>query len=224
MKGGVAVTVDCVVFGVGEDGLEVLLVERGWEPFAGCLALPGGFVEPDESLEDAARRELVEETGVELSYLEQLYTFGAPDRDPRQRVVTVAWLALVRSAAHGPRGGTDAAAARWVPVTEATGLAFDHDGILALGLERLRGKLRYQPIGFDLLPETFTLTQLQRLYEVILDKSLDKRTFRRKVLAGGLLIDTGARLEGVAHRAPALYRFDRDRYLQQERDGIFFEV
>lgn len=227
------VAVDCVVFGVqlalpnnpgADDRLMVLLVERAPEPFQGQLALPGGFVLAGEDLVDAAERELVEETGVKLAYLEQLYTFGAPGRDPRGRVLSVAWMALVRPSAHQLTPDTDAADARWVPVAEAPPLAFDHDRILATALERLRGKVRWQPIGFDLLPPRFTLTWLQRLYEVILEQDLDKRNFRRKVLKTGLLIDTGERLTGVAHKPPSLYAFDRERYDTLQHGGFVFEV
>ncbi len=228
-----AVTVDCVVFGVqlsvfGEaptdDRLSVLLIERDLSPFEGRLALPGGFVRPTEDLEAAARRELREETGLHDTYLEQLYSFGAPDRDPRGRVVTVAWMALVKPSDHRLVADTDARRALWVPLAEVGPLAFDHRLILDVATERLRGKLRYRPIGFDLLPDRFTLTWMQRLYEVILERPLDKRNFRRKVLATGLIIDTGERLTGTPHRAPQLYRFDRERYAAVEREGFLFEI
>jgi 8-oxo-dGTP diphosphatase len=219
-----ALTVDCVVFGAADERLEVLLVQRGEGPFTAAFALPGGFVREDEDLDAAARRELSEETGVDLSYMEQLYTFGALGRDPRGRVVTVAWLALVRPGVHRLEPGTDAQGAAWHPVADLPPLAFDHARILDVAKERLRGKLRYKPIGFELLPEAFTLTELQRLYEVVLERPLDKRNFRRKVLATKLLIDTGERRTGVAHRAPSLYRFDRERHAELERDGYLFEV
>jgi 8-oxo-dGTP diphosphatase len=219
-----AVTVDCVVFGAADERLEVLLVRRGEAPFEDEWALPGGFVRPEEDLATAARRELVEETGVDLSYMEQLYTFGDPGRDPRGRVVTVAWLALVRPSVHRLAPTTDAREAAWHPVAELPPLAFDHARILDVARERLRGKLRYKPIGFDLLPEAFTLTELQRLYEVVLERDLDKRNFRRKVLATKLLLETGERRTGVAHRAPRLFRFDRERYEELEKTGYLFEV
>jgi 8-oxo-dGTP diphosphatase len=214
-----AVTVDCVVFGAADERLEVLLVRRGEAPFEDEWALPGGFVRPEEDLATAARRELVEETGVDLSYMEQLYTFGDPGRDPRGRVVTVAWLALVRPSVHRLAPTTDAREAAWHPVAELPPLAFDHARILDVARER-----RYKPIGFDLLPEAFTLTELQRLYEVVLERDLDKRNFRRKVLATKLLLETGERRTGVAHRAPRLFRFDRERYEELEKTGYLFEV
>ena len=163
-----ALTVDCVVFGFDEGELKVLLIERGLEPFKGQWALPGGFVRVDESLEAAARRELVEETGLSNVFLEQLYSFGAIDRDPRERVVSVAWYALVKLSDHRAKAATDAANAEWFRVSKVPRLAFDHAEILDTALNRLRGKVRYQPIGFELLPEKFTLSQLQHLYEAVL--------------------------------------------------------
>src|SRR3954471_1641179 len=155
-----ALTVDCVVFGFDEAELKVLLIRRGLAPFEGQWALPGGFVRVDETLDEAARRELQEETGLTNVFLEQLYTFGAVDRDPRERVVSVAYYALVKSAEHPAAGATDAADAGWFPVGRVPALAFDHAEILKAALQRLRGKVRYQPIGFKLLPAKFTLSQL----------------------------------------------------------------
>jgi 8-oxo-dGTP diphosphatase len=222
-----SLTVDCVVFGVTFEGiapeLRVLLIERGEAPFEGAMALPGGFVRIDESVDDAARRELVEETGLEDLFLEQLYTFGDLDRDPRGRVVSVAYYALVNLAGRDPRSGTDARAARWVAVSEARALAFDHDRILAAALERLRGKVRYQPIGFEMLPERFKLSQLQALYEAVLGRALDKRNFRKRILAMGLLAEAGEE-RGVPHRAARLYRFDRRRYEALCKRGFDFEI
>ncbi|MCA9637640.1 MAG: NUDIX hydrolase, partial [Myxococcales bacterium] len=156
-----ALTVDCVVFGVDEGGLKILLIERDIEPFAGRWALPGGHVHIDEEIEDAARRELEEETGVDKLFLEQLYTFGAVDRDPRGRVVTVAYYALVRLADHRVRAATDARDAAWFAADALPPLAFDHAKIVEVARARLRGKVRYEPIGFELLPRKFTLSQLQ---------------------------------------------------------------
>src|SRR6267378_4405601 len=183
-----ALTVDAVVFGLDDEDLKVLLVRRDIEPFKGKWALPGGFVRVPESLEDAVRRELREETGLAEVFLEQLYTFGAIDRDPRERVVTVAYYALVKLSDHRIRAATDARDAAWFAVSEATGLAFDHERILAAALERLKNKVRYQPIGFELLPPQFTLSQLQRLYETILETPLDKRNFRKKILSMDFIV------------------------------------
>lgn len=219
-----AVTVDCVVFGWSGDDLELMLVRRAAEPFRDRWALPGGFVNIDESLEDAARRELEEETGARDLFLEQLYTFGTPDRDPRGRVITVAYYALVDLADHPVRGGSDAAEARWFSVDDLPPLGFDHADIVATARERLQAKVRYAPVGFELLPERFTLTQLQRLYEVILGRPLDKRNFRKKVLGLGLLCATGEHERGVPHRAAQLYRFDRGEYDRLARAGFEFAI
>ena len=219
-----ALTVDCVVFGLDADELEVLLIRRGLEPFAGRWALPGGFVHTDETLDEAARRELQEETGLEQIFLEQLYTFGAIDRDPRERVVTVAYYALVKLSEHNVRATTDAADAAWFAISDLPELAFDHAEIFEMALARLRNKLRYQPIGFELLPKKFTLTQLQRMYEVILERPLDKRNFRKKILAMDLLVELDEVQKDVAHRAARLYKFDDRRYKKLVKQGFSFEI
>lgn len=219
-----ALAVDCVVFGLDEGALKVLLIRRGAEPFAGRWALPGGFVHEDESVDDAARRELAEEAGVEKVYLEQLYTFGDVDRDPRGRVVSVAYYALVKLSDHKVRAATDAREAAWFAADDLPKLAFDHDQIVDKAIERLRGKVRYQPVGFELLPKKFTLTALQRVYECILDGELDKRNFRKKVLSTGLLIELDEVEQDVAHRAARLYMFDEKTYRKLSRDGFLFEI
>ena len=219
-----ALAVDCVVFAVDERELKVLLIRRGQPPFQGKWALPGGFVRIDESLEDAARRELEEETGLQKVFLEQLYTFGAPDRDPRERVVSVAYYALVKLSDHAVRAATDASDAAWFAVSKLPRLAFDHAAILGVGLLRLRGKVRYEPIGFELLPRKFTLSQLQQLYETVLERTVDKRNFRKRVLAMDLLIETDEVQREVAHRAARLYRFDEARYRKLKKSGFNFEL
>lgn len=219
-----ALTVDCVVFGLDETDLKVLLIQRDLEPFAGRWALPGGFVRVAESLDQAARRELQEETGLTKVFLEQLYTIGEPDRDPRERVVTVAYYALVRLGDHQVQAATDARNAAWFAVDDLPDLAFDHDGIVEMALRRLQGKVRYQPIGFELLPPKFSLTQLQRMYEIILERPLDKRNFRKKVLSLDILQDLDEVEQDVAHRAARLYRFDERTYRQKVKDGFNFEL
>jgi 8-oxo-dGTP diphosphatase len=219
-----ALTVDCVVFGMDGEDLKVLLIERGLPPFEGEWALPGGFVHVEETIDAAARRELEEETGLEKVFLEQLYTFGSVARDPRERVVSVAYYALVNLVDHRVQAATDAREAAWFSLDDVPTLAFDHAKILQMAQGRLRGKLGYQPIGFELLPQGFTLSQLQRLYEVVLERDLDKRNFRKKVLATGLLVETKEVQQDVAHRAARLYRFDERKYRQLARDGFHFEI
>jgi 8-oxo-dGTP diphosphatase len=218
------VTVDCVVFRLDVRDLKVLLIQRGVEPFKSRWALPGGFVRMDESLDDAALRELKEEAGVSHVFLEQLYTFGDPDRDPRGRVITVAYYALVKLSDHRVRATTDASEAAWFSVWDTPRLAFDHGEILRVALQRLKGKVRYQPIGFELLPPKFTLTQLQQLYQTVLEREIDKRNFRKKILSMDLLIETDEVEQDVAHRAARLYRFDKKRYQQLEKQGFNFEI
>jgi 8-oxo-dGTP diphosphatase len=219
-----AVTVDCVVFGLDEQDLKVLLVQRELEPFKGRWALPGGFVRMEESVDDAARRELREEAGVRDVFLEQLYTFGDVKRDPRGRVITVAYYALVNLSEHELVASTDATNAAWFGIGDYPALAFDHVKILETALERLRGKVRYEPIGFELLPRKFTLSQLQRLYEIVLDRRLDKRNFRKKILSMGILVELDEIQQDVAHRAARLYRFDEDKYRRMKRRGFNFEI
>jgi 8-oxo-dGTP diphosphatase len=223
-----ALTVDCVVFGLAATGLQVLLIERGLPPFAGCWALPGGFVRLEESLEKAARRELAEETGLGSVFLEQLCTIGSLDRDPRERVVTVAYYALVNAGAEvldaRSNAESDARQARWFGVADLPTLAFDHGAIVGLALDRLRGKLRYAPIGFELLPRKFTLTQLQQLYETVLNRQFDKRNFRKKLLKMDLLIPLEEHQQGVQHRAAQLYSFDEARYQELQGKGFSFEL
>lgn len=218
-----ALTVDCVVFGFDGAELQVLLIRRALEPFFDKWALPGGFVDMDEDLEPAARRELEEETGLKSIFLEQLYTFGTPGRDPRGRVVSVAFYALVRPDQHPAKGDSDASEAAWHPVDKLPPLAFDHSLILEKAIERLRGKIRYQPIGFELLPKRFSLTQLQTLYEAILGRTIDKRNFRKKLLAFDFLFPLDDFTTG-AHRPARLYRFDRRKYDSLEKHGFLFEL
>src|SRR6266581_1281512 len=219
-----ALTVDCVVFGFDEGELKVLLIQRALEPFKGKWALPGGFVRVEETLDEAARRELAEEAGLTHLFLEQLYTFGTVNRDPRERVVSVAYYALVKLAAHDTRAATDAADARWFPISKVPKLAFDHAEIFTTALARLKGKVRYQPIGFELLPPKFTLSQLQHLYEAVLATKLDKRNFRKKVLSFGLLVPLKETQMTGRHRPAQLFRFDADKYKKLKERGFNFEV
>jgi 8-oxo-dGTP diphosphatase len=206
-----SVTVDVVIFTLIERELNVLLVRRKRWPHEGMWAIPGGFVEIDESLETAARRELEEETGVRDIYLEQLYTFGDPNRDPRTRVISVAYIALVRADKQKLRVSEESMDVRWFPVRRLPGqLAFDHDAILASALGRLRSKLEYTTLAFELLPEVFSILELKHIYEQILDEELDKGNFYRKIKDANVLEDTGMRREGRG-RPTTLYRFRRNR-------------
>jgi 8-oxo-dGTP diphosphatase len=219
-------TVDCVVFGLDlvNKNLKILLIKRKLEPFRGKWALPGGFVLMDENLEEAAQRELREEAGLSDIYLEQLYTFGTINRDPRDRIVTVAYFALVKMNDLELHADTDASDAAWFAVDDYPGLAFDHEEILQMAISRLKGKVRYQPIGFELLPESFTLSQLQALYEIVWETELDKRNFRKKILAMGFLNELDEIEKDVAHRAARLYSFNRKRYRELIQAGFNFEI
>ena len=217
-------TVDCVVFGLDEEDLKIILIQRDRAPYKGKWALPGGFVQIDETLEEAAKRELKEETGIQNVFLEQLYTFGDLKRDPRDRIVSVAYYALVNLRDHEIKATTDARNAAWFSIDDIPSLPFDHNRIVEVALKRLRGKVRYEPIGFELLPEKFTLTQLQGMYEKILEQAIDKRNFRKKILGMGLLEETDEVQMDVAHRAARLYRFEEEKYLQLKEKGFNFEV
>jgi 8-oxo-dGTP diphosphatase len=219
-------TVDCVIFGLDldEDTLKLALIERALKPFAGSWAVPGGFVRRGESLEVAALRELREETGISDVFLEQLYTFGEPKRDPRGWVVSVAYYALVSPDQHHLIASTDARRAEWFPVTKLPKLAFDHDEIVRTALQRVRGKLTYAPIGFELLPEKFSIRQLQKVYEIVLGRKLDNRNFRKKIFSLDVLRELNETQQGVAHRAARLYKFDERKYKQLTRQGQQFEL
>ena len=219
-----ALAVDCVVFGLDETDLKVLLIQRKLAPFQHAWALPGGFVRLDEELDVAARRELQEEAGVSDVYLEQLYTVGTLGRDPRERVVTVAYYALAKLSDHRIRAATDAMGVGWFSLDDLPKLAFDHQEIIEHAVLRLRGKVRYAPIGFELLPPRFSLTQLQKLYEKVLGTGLDKRNFRKKMVAMDLLVETDEVEQGVRHRAARLYRFDRRKYDRLTKQGFEFAM
>ena len=205
-----AVTTDCVIFGYDGKELKVLLIERGIEPFKGCWAFPGGFLNMDEDALAGARRELKEETGLEDAFIEQFHTFSEPGRDPRGRVITIAHYALVKI--QEVEGGDDAAQARWFPIGEVPPLAFDHDRILRMAMSRLKEKIHFEPVGFELLPDVFTMPQLQNLYEAILEVHFDRRNFASKMLKLGILEDTGDRPAGASSRIPVSYRFNKEKY------------
>ena len=217
-----AVTTDCVIFGYDiREGLSVLLVQRGIDPFKGRWAFPGGFLKIDEDADTGARRELLEETGFVAESISQFGTFTAVDRDPRERVITIAYMALVRKGS--VQGGDDAADARWFPVSAVPPLAFDHDRILRIALERLKEQIHFRPVGFELLPEVFTLPQLQALYEAILGVRFDRRNFASKMQKLGLLVPTGERPADAARRIPQTYRFNAQKYDELKQSGFRLE-
>ena len=216
-----AVTTDCVIFGYDGKELKVLLIERGIEPFKGCWAFPGGFLNMDEDALAGARRELKEETGLENAFIEQFHTFSEPGRDPRGRVITVAHYALVKI--QEVEGGDDAAQARWFPIGEVPPIAFDHDRILRMAMSRLKEKIHFEPVGFELLPDVFTMPQLQNLYEAILEVHFDRRNFASKMLKLGILEDTGDRPAGASSRIPVSYRFNKEKYNELKAKGFRLE-
>jgi len=227
-----ALAVDGVVFGFDpkdeENPLKVLMIRRGEDPFKGLWAFPGGHVniKDFETLEDAVRREVLEETTARFEYLEQLYTFADPYRDPRGRVVAVAYFALVRKEEHEKVvGQDDADLAKWWPIQDllAMKLAYDHNKMLVMALKRLQGKVRYAPIGFELLPQAFTIRQIQQLYEAILQKKLDKGNFRRRITSMGILREVGMAKSRVGPTA-RLYRFDAKAYEKSVESGFNFEI
>ncbi len=202
------VIVDVVIMSVRQGDLQALLVKRKWWPYEGLRALPDGFISQEEALEDAARRVLSEKTSVSHVYLEQLAAFGAPDRDPRARVITVVYFAFLDVRLLPVQPADEAASVKWFSVTNPPPLAFDHTRILSYALQRLRSKLDYTTIAFHLLPEQFTLSELQQVYKMLLRRPLDKRNFRKKILAVGLIEATeGKKRERVRHRSANLYRF-----------------
>lgn len=204
-----SVTVDIIVFTILDNELKVLLVKRDVEPFKEKWAIPGGFVKMNESLQDAAIRELEEETGVKDVYLEQLYTFGDPKRDPRGRVITISYIALVDASKIKLLASTDVSEAQWFSISKLPGLAFDHKKILEYALKRLRWKFEYTTVGFSMLPERFTLAQLQKLYEIVFQKKFDKRNFAKKLHSLEILKEEEI-LTNVSHRPPQLYSLKKD--------------
>lgn len=216
-----SVTTDCVIFGFDSGKLKVLLVERGLEPYKGRWAFPGGFVKMDESCEEGALRELEEETALKGTYVQQFHTYSNPNRDPRERVITVAFFALVRI--QEVEAGDDANKAQWFAIDEVPQLAFDHDVILRDALKRLRERIHFQPIGFELLPEKFTMRQLQNLYEAILDVHFDRGNFSKKMLHFNILTPLDETVRPTPKREARLYRFNKESYDDLKQKGFRLE-
>jgi 8-oxo-dGTP diphosphatase len=219
-----AFSVDCVVFGFDDSQLKVLLIKRGADPYLGFHALPGDLVYPDENLDGAAGRVLKELTGLEDVYLEQVNTFGAVDRHPLGRVITIAYFSLLKTSDYKVDPSSWAADANWFALDHLPQLAFDHRKILESCRTRLQENVRRQPIGFELLPKKFTLREMQDLYESLLGKELDTRNFRKKVLAMDLLTELKERQEGVAHRPAKLYKFEKRMYKKLKTKGFNFDM
>jgi 8-oxo-dGTP diphosphatase len=218
-------TVDAVVFGYVEDDLKILLIKRKYEPYKDCWALAGGFVGIGESLDTAVARELKEETGVDNLYLEQLYTFGDTNRDPRGHVISVAYYGLVKPEQVKILATSEEAIdVQWFSILNLPELAFDHKTIIDMAYKRLQGKLTYQPIGFELLPEKFPFSQFQTMYETILNRKFDKRNFRKDIMKLGILDETGEKQQDVSHRAGMLYMFNPEQYQQKEKKGIYLNL
>ncbi len=218
--------VDAVVFGyTAEKSISVLLIKRTIEPFIHDWALPGGFVLNGETLEDAVTRELLTEAGVHINYLEQLYTFGRPERDPRGRIISIAYFGLVNPTNFKLAASSDAEDARWFDIKNLPALAFDHGEIVATAVKRLRNKIRYEPIGFELLDKKFPISDLEKLYETVLDRPIDRRNFQKKMNHFGILMGHNEKQKHPSAGRPAkLYSFNEERYFQLKQEGIMFEI
>ncbi len=225
MKQSIKVSVDAVVFGYDqEQDISILLIKRKFEPFQKFWALPGGLVKDEESLEDAVRRELKEEAGIDVNYLEQLYSFGKPDRDPRNRVVSVAYFGLVRPADYQLSAETDAEDVAWFSIKKLPRLAFDHKTILDMAIKRLRGKLAYEPIGFELLDKKFPFSDLEKLYQILLDRELDRRNFKKKIMSYGFLEELDEIVQKKSGRPARLFQFNKKKYFELKEKGYNFDI
>ncbi len=218
-----ALTIDCIIVGFQKSKLRILLVQHAEGIIKDQWALPGGWVAYDENVDAAASRLLEDLTGVKELYLEQLKAFGNVDRYPKKRVITIAYYALTRPEKFELIPGFTAADAKWFNIRDIDNLPYDHSEILNFAWQRLKRQVKYEPIGFNLLPEKFTLLQLQELYEAILETTLDKPNFRRKIIKMNLLISCEEKQKGVSHRAAILYRFDKQVYDRLKKEGFIFE-
>ncbi|MGB3779963.1 MAG: NUDIX domain-containing protein [Tunicatimonas sp.] len=226
IRQNIKLSVDAVVFGyTSAEGLSILLIKRTLEPFRGRWALPGGLVQNDESLEQAVERELHEETGVSINYLEQLYSFGEPNRDPRNRVVSIAYYGLMKPDTFRLSTSNEASQVDWFKVDQKPSLAFDHARIVDVATHRLRSKMQYEPIGFELLDKKFPFSELEKLYIAVLNRPIDRRNFKKKIMKFGFLEETTLKQQlSGAGRPGNLYRFNEEKYFKLKREGITFEI
>lgn len=224
MNQSIKLTVDAVVFGYEEGKITVLLIKRKYEPFKNKWAIPGGFIKDNESLEQAVERELFEETGLKINYLEQLYTFGQPERDPRGRIVSITYFGLVRPDAFRLFASTDAKDAQWFSIHELPELSFDHKEILELAIKRIQGKITYEPIGFELLDKKFPFSDLEKLYSTLLGRKVDRRNFRKKIVGLNVLDELDEKVSKGSGRPANLFQFNQKRYFQLKKEGIIFEI
>ncbi len=221
----IKVSVDAVVFGYDhENGVSVLLITRKYEPFQKFWALPGGLVKNEESLEEAVNRELKEEAGIDVNYLEQLYSFGKPDRDPRNRVISVAYYGLVRPKDYQISAQTDAEDVGWFNIKKLPRLAFDHKHIVDQAIKRLQGKIAYEPIGFELLDRKFPFSDLEKLYQALMDRDLDRRNFKKKIIGYGFLEELAESVQRGVGRPAALYQFNKRKYFDLKESGYNFDL
>jgi 8-oxo-dGTP diphosphatase len=219
----ILVAVDCIIFGFDQDGCKLLLVKRKFDPGAGQWSLMGGFAEFDQSIDDTAKEVLFDLTGLKDIYLEQLYTYGDINRDPADRIISVAYFALIKTDDYNEKLG-EQQGAKWINMTDIPELIFDHNKMVDKAMARLKRRVKNQPVGFELLPEKFTLPQLQQLYEAIFQEEFDKRNFRRRILSMDLLIKLEEKDKDNSKRGAYKYMFDKKRYDELVRTGFYFEV
>ncbi len=224
MQQSIKLSVDAVVFGYESGTISVLLIKRKYKPFKGEWAIPGGFVLDNESLEQAIQRELSEETGITINYLEQLYTFGKPDRDPRSRVVTVAYFGLIKPSAFKLLASTDADEVQWFNIDKLPKLSFDHKDIFDVAINRLKNKITYEPLGFELLEEKFPFSDLEKLYATLIGRAIDRRNFRKKFLSLNILDELDEKVSKGSGRPANLFKFNKQRYFMLKNEGIIFDI
>lgn len=225
MKQDIKVSVDAVVFGYDQEkGISVLLIKRKNEPFQKMWALPGGLVLNGESLDEAVNRELKEEAGIDVNYLEQLYTFGSPDRDPRNHAISISYFGLVRPQDFQLVAHTDAEDVAWFHVKKLPRLAFDHKKIIDAAIKRLRGKITYEPVGFELLEKEFPFSDLEKLYQTLLDQNIDRRNFKKKIISLGILEELDETIQRKSGRPARLFKFNKKKYFELKEKGYNFDI